>query len=98
FEQFLSLELELGRFASAAQQLSQLAAAHPLDERFARLLMHALSGSGRQADALAVYAGIRRRLADEFGIAPGPALRETHVRILRASGRRGRAPTARGRR
>jgi DNA-binding SARP family transcriptional activator len=83
-EQSLDLELELGRFGEAAYQLSELVAAHPLDERFARLLMRALNGSGRQADALAVYSDVRRRLADELGIDPGAALQETHVRILRA--------------
>ena len=87
-EQFLDLQLELGRFREAARQLSELVAAHPLDERFARLRMWAFYGSGRQADALALYADIRRRLADELGIDPGQALRETHLRILRAEPQR----------
>src|SRR5262249_53977614 len=46
-------------------------------------LMLALYRSGRQAEALDVYRQTRRRLVDELGIEPGPALQELEQAILR---------------
>jgi DNA-binding SARP family transcriptional activator/tetratricopeptide (TPR) repeat protein len=56
---------------------------HPLDERFAAQLMTAQYQAGRQADALVTYQQLRRRLGDELGLEPGPAIRELQGRILR---------------
>ena len=44
--------------------------------------MLALHRSGRQAEALEVYAEGRRRLAEETGLDPGAALRDLHAAIL----------------
>ncbi|MEU4558730.1 BTAD domain-containing putative transcriptional regulator [Actinoplanes sp. NPDC023936] len=76
-------EIALGRPERAATRLAGPVAEHPLDERLAALLIDALAGQGRQADALAVYERIRERLADELGADPGGALRERHLRLLR---------------
>lgn len=46
--------------------------------------MLALYRSGRQAEALAVYADTRRLLADELGVDPRPELSDLQQRILRA--------------
>lgn len=76
-------EIALGRADRAGTRLAALAAEHPLDERVAALLIDALAGQGRQADALAAYEGIRERLADELGADPGATLQERHLRLLR---------------
>ena len=74
--------LTLGRHEQWVQPLQQLAAAHPLRERFHAQLMQALARSGRQAEALAVYQNARKMLIAELGIEPGPELRRLHERIL----------------
>ena len=76
------VSLRLGRHAELLATLPQLAAAHPFDERLAAQLVLAYYRSGRQADALAHFDGVRRRLAEYLGADPGPGLRELHRRIL----------------
>ncbi|WEB42057.1 tetratricopeptide repeat protein [Streptomyces yunnanensis] len=83
-EAHLDLDLETGCHAEAVSELTALTAAHPLRERLRELLMLALYRSGRQAEALAVYADTRRLLADELGVDPCASLSELHQRILRA--------------
>ncbi|MFE6662929.1 BTAD domain-containing putative transcriptional regulator [Streptomyces sp. NPDC057697] len=80
----LDLDLEVGCHAEAVSELTALTAAHPLRERLRELLMIALYRSGRQAEALAVYADTRRLLADELGVDPRPELAQLQQRILRA--------------
>ncbi|MFK4150041.1 BTAD domain-containing putative transcriptional regulator [Streptomyces sp. NPDC004065] len=80
----LELDLEQGCHAEAVSELTALTAAHPLRERLRELLMLALYRSGRQAEALAVYADTRRLLAGELGVDPRAELRELQQRILRA--------------
>src|SRR5580658_8718689 len=64
-------------------ELEALTAAHPLRERLWATRMLALYRGGRQADALGAYGELRSLLDRELGIAPGPAARELHARILR---------------
>ncbi|WP_274559720.1 AfsR/SARP family transcriptional regulator [Streptomyces spiramyceticus] len=80
----LDLDLEVGCHAEAISELTALTAAHPLRERLRELLMLALYRSGRQAEALAVYADTRRLLADELGVDPRPELSALQQRILEA--------------
>ncbi|MDG9681443.1 BTAD domain-containing putative transcriptional regulator [Streptomyces sp. DH18] len=80
----LDLDLEVGCHAEAVSELTALTAAHPLRERLRELLMVALYRSGRQAEALAVYADTRRLLAEELGVDPRPELAQLQQRILRA--------------
>ncbi|MBT2470211.1 tetratricopeptide repeat protein [Streptomyces sp. ISL-66] len=87
----LDLDLELGHHAEAVSELTALTAAHPLRERLRELLMLALYRSGRQAEALAVYADTRRLLADELGVDPCPELSDLQQRILRADAELARA-------
>ncbi|MGH4029693.1 BTAD domain-containing putative transcriptional regulator [Actinomycetota bacterium Odt1-20B] len=83
-ESRLDMDLEQGCHAEAVSELTALTAAHPLRERLRELLMLALYRSGRQAEALAVYADTRRLLADELGVDPRPGLSELQQRILQA--------------
>ena len=77
-------DLHLGRHGEVLAELRQLVTAHPLQEQFHAQLMLSLYRSGRQADALAAYQDVRRVLAGELGIDPGPDLRLLHQRILAA--------------
>ncbi|MFE2050035.1 AfsR/SARP family transcriptional regulator [Streptomyces sp. NPDC059459] len=83
-ENCLDMDLEQGCHAEAVSELTALTAANPLRERLRELLMLALYRSGRQAEALAVYADTRRLLADELGVDPRPGLQGLQQRILRA--------------
>ncbi|MEV6013387.1 BTAD domain-containing putative transcriptional regulator [Streptomyces sp. NPDC051976] len=80
----LELDLELGAHTEAVSELDALSAEHPLRERLRALLMLALYRSGRQAEALGVYADTRRLLIDELGIDPSAELQELHQRMLEA--------------
>ncbi|MEV4974949.1 AfsR/SARP family transcriptional regulator [Streptomyces scopuliridis] len=80
----LDLDLEVGCHAEAVSELTVLTAAHPLRERLRELLMLALYRSGRQAEALAVYADTRRLLAEDLGVDPRPELSQLQQRILQA--------------
>ena len=94
------------RPATVIAELEQAVEANPLHEGFAAQLMTAQYRAGRQADALRTYQALRRRLGDELGLEPGPAIRELEGRILRheltvvraVARRRPRAPAAAGHR
>lgn len=75
-------DLALGRQAELVPELGALVRAHPLREGFREQLMLALYRTGRQAEALDVYADARRQLNDELGLEPGPALQRLQKRIL----------------
>lgn len=81
-EDRLDAELVLGRAPALVHELEALHQQHPYRERLLGQLMHALYLSGRQKDALDRYAAGRRRLVDEVGLEPGPALQELQHRIL----------------
>ncbi|MBB4764884.1 BTAD domain-containing putative transcriptional regulator [Amorphoplanes digitatis] len=76
-------ELAQGRHAEVLVELSAEVAARPLAERLAGQLMLALFRCGRAAEALDCYTQIRRRLGDELGVEPTPALDALQQQILR---------------
>jgi predicted ATPase/DNA-binding SARP family transcriptional activator len=75
-------ELALGEHARLVGELETLVAEHPLRERLHALLMRALYGAGRQAEALAAYQRARQVLADQAGLDPGPELRRLEQALL----------------
>ena len=82
-ERHVEAELACGRHAESVQEAKALVEEYPLHERPRGLLMMALYGSGRQAEALEAYRAARKVLVDELGIEPGPWLRELEESILR---------------
>jgi DNA-binding SARP family transcriptional activator len=81
-EDRIEADLARGHALELVGELEGLATEHPLRERLRGHLMIALYRSGRQAEALAAYQETRRRLIDELGIEPGPALQELQRQIL----------------
>lgn len=78
----LEARVGLGHYARVIGELEALVAEHPLREHARWLLMRAMYGAGRQADALAVYRAGRQILNQELGLEPGPELRELEQAIL----------------
>jgi DNA-binding SARP family transcriptional activator len=91
-EDLAAADIETGRHAEAAAALAEVIADQPLRERPRELLMLAHYRAGRQADALAVFTEMKRLLADELGLDPGPGLRDMQRRILAADPGLGDAP------
>jgi DNA-binding SARP family transcriptional activator len=60
------------RWPDAVATLTGQVARHPLRDRSRGLLLRALAGAGRQADALGAYRDYRALLADELGTEPSP--------------------------
>jgi DNA-binding SARP family transcriptional activator len=69
----IEADLGCGRQDEVAPELSRLVADHPLREGLWGLLMRALYGAGRQAEALETYAGPRRRSRTSWAWSPAPA-------------------------
>jgi DNA-binding SARP family transcriptional activator len=77
------LDLSLGRSTRAVEVLEGLVEHHPLREELWGLWAVALVRTGRQAHALEVLDRLRRTLAHELGIDPGPAVAALHTDVLR---------------
>ncbi|MFD5516318.1 BTAD domain-containing putative transcriptional regulator [Streptomyces sp. NPDC127066] len=71
-----------GNHHGLVAELASVADEHPLREVFHRQLMLALHRTDRQAEALEVFQRLRLTLADELGVAPGPAVQEAYQEIL----------------
>ncbi|GIJ49634.1 XRE family transcriptional regulator [Virgisporangium aliadipatigenens] len=84
------LMIATGSAVDVLAPLEANAGDHPLDELAQALLIRAYHAAGRRDDAFAAYEAVRRRLADQLGIDPGPELVAAHAELLRTSA----APTA----
>ncbi len=68
---------------SGAAVLAEAGLDHdPYDEAVLRTLMASLTGSGRPGSALAAYAKVRARLAEDLGVDPAPQTEALHTAIL----------------
>ncbi|MEU7530083.1 BTAD domain-containing putative transcriptional regulator [Saccharothrix sp. NPDC042600] len=85
--------LALGDHAALVADLAEPVERHPLRERLRAAHLRALYRSGRQAEALAAYEDLRRRLADDLGLDPGPDLLALHHAILTRSPAEAPRPT-----
>ncbi len=79
----VDVRLALGEHAALIGELTELSRQQPLDEDVHARLMLALYRTGRQAEALDTFRRLRRTLADDLGLDPGPAVRELESAILR---------------
>ena len=78
----IDADLAAGRDRELVGELRELVRAAPFRERFRAQLMTGLYRSGRQADALDVYADARRELVEGLGLEPGPELQQLQKAIL----------------
>ncbi len=82
-ESRVEADLACGRHVELTAELDGLAEQYPLRERLTGSRMTALYRCGRQAEALSAYEELRRRLAGELGVDPGPRLRWLQLAVLR---------------
>ncbi|MFF3085404.1 BTAD domain-containing putative transcriptional regulator [Streptomyces nojiriensis] len=95
-EELLGLRVSLGEQRAVLGELDQLVAAHPLRERLRAVQLRALYRAGRQAEALESYEALRRRLAQDLGLDPGPELTALRQAILRQDADLERSPRGEG--
>ncbi|EMF02169.1 AfsR/SARP family transcriptional regulator [Streptomyces mobaraensis NBRC 13819 = DSM 40847] len=75
--------IAVGNHEMAVPELVAFTQAHPLREYGCELLSLALYRAGRQADALSVLRVHQKRMVEDLGISPSPALRHLETEILR---------------
>jgi len=78
----ITAELACGGHAEAVAEIRRLLADHPLREGLWLLLMQALDGAGRHAEALEVYGRAREVISDQLGVDPGAELRQFYAELL----------------
>ncbi|MFE7902158.1 BTAD domain-containing putative transcriptional regulator [Streptomyces sp. NPDC057424] len=74
--------IAMGAHEIAVSELAAFTQAHPLREYGCELFSLALYRAGRQADALAMLRAHQKRMAEELGIDPSPALQHLEREIL----------------
>ncbi|MFJ9447787.1 BTAD domain-containing putative transcriptional regulator [Kitasatospora sp. NPDC101235] len=82
YEQWLELEIGLGRHSMLTSELYRLIAEKPIWENLHFFLMIALYRSGRISECLDVYNRIRRILIEELGMEPSARLQNLHHAVL----------------
>jgi DNA-binding SARP family transcriptional activator/Tfp pilus assembly protein PilF len=80
----IQADLACGRQAQVVAEVRRLLADNPIREGLWALLIRALYSSGRQAEALEVYARARQVIADELGVDPSAELQRLYQQILAA--------------
>ncbi|WP_345072517.1 AfsR/SARP family transcriptional regulator [Phytohabitans flavus] len=79
----IEARLALGEHTELVPELRRLTSEQPYHENMHGHLMLALYRSGRQAEALDAYQGLRRALREDLGIEPSSALQDLQTDILR---------------
>ena len=75
--------IAVGNHEMAVPELVAFTRAHPLREYGCELLSLALYRAGRQADALSALRAHQKKMVDDLGISPSPALQHLELEILR---------------
>ena len=95
-ERWAQAMLDAGRATELVEPLRTIVATQPTRETLWARLITALYRSGRQADALAAFADVRKVLDDLIGVEPGPELQALQRAVLvQDPALRGAAPAAR---
>jgi DNA-binding SARP family transcriptional activator len=84
----IEADIGCGWHAQVIPELFRLTAEQPMREGLWGLLMRALDGAGRHAEALAVYGKAREAIADELGVDPGEQLQRLFQDLLTRDTRR----------
>jgi DNA-binding SARP family transcriptional activator/Tfp pilus assembly protein PilF len=80
----IEADLGCGLAAQLVPDLRRLLSDHPLREGLWALLIRALAGAGRHAEALAAYGQARGVISEELGVDPGPELQRLYQVLLTA--------------
>ncbi len=82
-ELLVEVLVQAGEPQQAIDYGSDVLRSYPTRERLVAAVMLGLYQVGRQHEALKLFESLRRRLAEDLGVDPGPQVRELHARILR---------------
>jgi DNA-binding SARP family transcriptional activator len=80
----IEADIRCGLHAQLVPELRRLLSDQPLREALWSLLIRALGGAGRHAEALAAYGQARQVISDELGVDPGPELQRLYEAMLTA--------------
>jgi DNA-binding SARP family transcriptional activator len=78
----IEADIACHRGSLAIPDLRRLLTDQPLKERLWLLLIRALDGAGRHAEALGAYEQARTVIADQLGVDPGPEMQQAFQRLL----------------
>lgn len=87
----IEADVACGRHAQVVGELQRLVGDHPIREELWALLIGALRGAARQAEALEAYAQARQAISDELGVDPGAELQHLYQEMLAADAGSGSA-------
>jgi DNA-binding SARP family transcriptional activator len=87
----ITADLDRGQAAQLVPELRRILSEYPLREGLWVLLLRALDGAGRRAEAIAAYGQARTVISDELGVDPGPEVRRVYQQLLAADAAAGSA-------
>ncbi|MFJ9647452.1 BTAD domain-containing putative transcriptional regulator [Streptomyces sp. NPDC101206] len=82
YEQYATLQLQLGRHREIIAELTTLVSDQPLWEQARAALMLAHYRSGHRSEALSLFRQAQRVFREEIGLEPGRVLQDLHTAIL----------------